>query len=112
MAPPRRPAGSDVGEEIEVREPDRVAAAPSLRPQVEPDRERDEEEAEKHLGREEVHAGRPVRSGFRVKPRASAGSHGPSVESRRWRTPRRAKAEASEVRSALAASSKAVRTRR
>ena len=53
MTAPRRPAGGEVGKEFEVREADGVAAAPSLGQQVEPDRERDEQQAEQHLGREE-----------------------------------------------------------
>ena len=89
MAAPRRPSRGEVREQGEVREADRVPAAAALRPQVEADRDRDQEQAEEQLGGEEVHAGRPVRSGVRAKPWASAGSQGPSVESRRWRTPSR-----------------------
>ena len=45
----------------------------------------------------------PVRSGVRLKPRASAGSHGPSVERRRCRIPSRRNSAARESRSAEAA---------
>ena len=55
MAPPRRSSRGEVGQQVEVREADGVAAAAALCPQVEADGDRHEEEAEQQLGREEVH---------------------------------------------------------
>ena len=68
VAAPGRPLGREVGQQVEVREPDRVALASTLGPQVQAQQDRHQQQAEEHEGREEGHDGRPVVSRPRARP--------------------------------------------
>ena len=51
VAAPGRPLRGDVGQQVQVREPDRVALAAALRPHVQAQEDRHEEQAEEEHGR-------------------------------------------------------------
>ena len=72
MAAPGRPARGDVGQQVEVREADRIAAAPALRPKVEADDDRDQEQAEQEFRGEEGHDATPTNRA--VRPSAARGA--------------------------------------
>ncbi len=83
VAPPGRRPGHEVAEQVDVREPDRVATAPALDEAVDDQRGRHEEQAEEQERIGEGHD----RSPRTWSSPARARSQSPAVERTMWSTP-------------------------